>query len=179
MEQRKGEWMQTVSGKAFWPIDPRAEDVDIEDIAHALSMVCRYGGHCQRFYSVAEHSIYVSRHVPKEDALWGLLHDAAEAYIADIVKPAKRFISGYAEVEDRLMEVICERFGLPVTPPESIKKADTAILLDEMPQLLGEPPLPWGLTEGPLGIEILGLQPGQAKQAFLNRFYELTGEQNG
>ena len=66
---RKGDWMQTYTGRQFWPIDPRANEVHIEDIAHALSMMCRYNGHCRTFYSVAEHSVLVSQHVPPEHAL--------------------------------------------------------------------------------------------------------------
>lgn len=58
--ERAGDWMQTFTGRQFWPMDPRPEDLDILDIAHALSLLCRFGGHCQRFYSVAEHSVHVS-----------------------------------------------------------------------------------------------------------------------
>ncbi|MFN9113590.1 MAG: phosphohydrolase, partial [Bacteroidota bacterium] len=71
------QWIQTFSGIAFWPLDPKPEHVRIADIAHALSMKCRYNGHTRKFYSVAEHSVLVSRHVPEEDALWALLHDAS------------------------------------------------------------------------------------------------------
>jgi hypothetical protein len=173
-EERYGDWMQTVSGRAFWPVDPRPEDIYIEDIAHALSMMCRYGGHCRVFYSVAEHSLHISNSLSEEDALWGLLHDAPEAYIADIVRPAKRFISGYSEAEDRLMQAVCQRFGLSETPPPSVKKADNAILLDEMPYLLGEPALPWNIPGEPLGVSIQGYSPEKAKEEFLNKFYELT-----
>lgn len=173
-DERFGDWMQTVSGRPFWPVDPRPEDVHIEDIAHALSMMCRYGGHSRIFYSVAEHSILISENVPEEDALWGLLHDAAEAYIADIVKPAKRFISGYEEAEARLMKAICQRFDLPEVPPPTIKQADTDILLDEMPRLLGKPALPWNIPGKPLGVKITGHSPAVARALFLARFKELT-----
>jgi hypothetical protein len=77
-------WIQTVSGRQFWPLAPKAEDVDIGDIAHALAMKCRYSGHTQKFYSVAEHSVHISLALLRDGwnpttALWGLLHDAAEA----------------------------------------------------------------------------------------------------
>lgn len=70
-DDRRGDWIQTFTGRRFWPLDPRPEDVCIEDIAHALSLKCRFGGHCTRFYSVAEHSVHVSNYVPAEFALWG------------------------------------------------------------------------------------------------------------
>jgi hypothetical protein len=66
----RGDWIQTATGRPFWPIDPRPEDIDIEDIAHALSMLCRFGGHCLRFYSVAEHSVLLSQYVAPEHKLW-------------------------------------------------------------------------------------------------------------
>ena len=81
---RRGGWIQTYTGRQFWPLDPRIEDIDIHDIAHALSHQCRYSGHCLRFYSVAEHSVLLSHHVAGEHMLWALLHDAWEAYLAAI-----------------------------------------------------------------------------------------------
>lgn len=176
---RAGDWMQTISGRQFWPIDPRPEEVFIEDIAHALSMMCRFNGHCERFYSVAEHSVIVSRHVPEEHALWGLLHDASEAYIADIVRPAKRFIIGYKQAEDRIMAAICKAFGLSPVTPREVERADSAILADEASQIMGTAPKQWFLPEPPLGAQIVGLSPSEAKAAFLKRFAEITkgGEQ--
>ena len=77
---RNGDWLQTFTGKAFFPLDPRPEEMDIFDIAHALSNLCRYGGHCNKFYSVAEHSVLVSilcrLYYGEQVALQGLLHDA-------------------------------------------------------------------------------------------------------
>lgn len=172
--ERHGDWMQTISGRQFWPMDPRPEEVHIEDVAHALSMMCRFNGHCQRFYSVAEHSVLISRHVPSEDALWGLLHDASEAYIADIVRPAKRFIQGYRQAEDRIMTAVCEAFGLSLLMPGSVARADTAILADEAAQIMGPAPQKWYLPEAPLGVKIAGLPPGEAREAFLTRYRELT-----
>jgi len=171
---RNGDWMQTFTGRQFWPIDPRANEVDIEDIAHALSMMCRYNGHCKIFYSVAEHSVLVSRALPDDLALWGLLHDASEAYIADIVRPAKRFIAGYCDVEDRIMNAVCERFGLSPTMPAEVKRVDNAILADEQRSIMATPPAPWTLPEPALGVEIIGWAPWQAKQRFLARYAELV-----
>ncbi len=173
---RLGDWMQTVSGRQFWPLDPRPEDIVIEDIAHALSMMCRFGGHCERFYSVAEHSVLVSENVPPQDALWALLHDASEAYIADIVRPAKRFIDGYKHIEANIMAAVCSAFNLPIIEPPSVKRADNAILADEAAQIMGAKPKDWILPEPPLGVRIIGLSPSGAKLAFLNRYRALAAE---
>lgn len=175
MTARKGDWMQTASGKQFWPIDPRPEDVDINDIAHALSQVCRYGGHCRTFYSVAEHSVYVARACPPELRLAGLLHDASEAYISDIVRPAKRFIEGYIAIEDRLQAAIGEAFDVSLAEFHAIKEWDNAVLLDEQAQIMLPPPEPWT----PLGVEPAGFtiachSPAVAKAGFLNMFHKLT-----
>ncbi|MBB4574442.1 phosphohydrolase [Rhizobium lentis] len=178
-EGRRGDWMQTVSGRQFWPLDPRPEDIFIEDIAHALSMMCRFGGHCQRFYSVAEHSVLVSENVPPEDALWALLHDASEAYIADIVRPAKRFIDGYKQMEANIMAAVCGAFDLPYVEPPSVKRADNAILADEAAQIMGTKPKDWILPEPPLGVRIIGLSPSDAKRVFLTRYLALTAATEG
>ena len=82
-------WVQTVTGKAFYPLKPDPSLISIEDIAWALSMQCRFAGHVLHFYSVAEHCVYISNSVPMEDALWGLLHDATEAYLTDVPRPLK------------------------------------------------------------------------------------------
>lgn len=87
-------WIQTFSGRQFFPLEPRVEDVCIEDIAHGLSNLCRYAGHCECFYSVAQHCLLVSRVVPREHALRGLLHDASEAYLIDVPRPIKHSIGG-------------------------------------------------------------------------------------
>jgi uncharacterized protein len=91
MSTRTGDWIQTYTGKQFWPLSPLPEDIVIEDIAHALSMQCRFGGHVRTFYSVAQHSVHVSLLVEPQYALWGLLHDAAEAYLVDLPRPIKKF----------------------------------------------------------------------------------------
>lgn len=174
MTERQGDWMQTYTGRQFWPIDPRPDEVCIEDIAHALSMMCRYNGHCDRFYSVAEHSVLVSRAVAPQYALWGLLHDASEAYIADIVRPAKRFIAGYKPVEAAIMTAVTTRFGLPQKQPDEVSIADSAILADEAGQIMGPHPVPWSLPHPPLGVEIVGYAPFYARDLFLARYAEIN-----
>ena len=83
-------WIQVYSGKSFSPLSPTIEDIEIEDIAHALSLQCRYAGHCLYHYSIAQHSVLVSRYVSQENKLWGLLLDASEAYPMDVPMPIKQ-----------------------------------------------------------------------------------------
>lgn len=127
--QRKGDWMQVASGRKFWPLDPRADEIDIEDIAHALSMLCRFGGHVQKFYSVAEHSVWCSYVVPPWHAMQALMHDATEAYCVDIPRPLKRGLSNYAEIEANIWSATCERFGLKPELHAEVKAADNAMCL--------------------------------------------------
>ncbi len=173
-EERYGDWMQTYTGKKFWPIDPRPEEIDIKDIAHALSMMCRYNGHCRKFYSVAEHSFIVSHFVPEEFALWGLLHDASEAYIADIVRPAKRFMPEYTKTESKIMGAVCRKFELSILQPPIVKEVDVRICVDEAKSLMHDVS-DWELPSEGLGIERIACwSPEDAEEWFLDRFYELT-----
>lgn len=170
---RKGDWMQTYSGIQYWPLDPDPKEVNIEDIAHALSLSCRYNGHCLRFYSVAEHSVHLSQYVTEDAALWALLHDASEAYITDIIRPIKPHLTNYYTLEDLNMKAICERFGLPELMPSEVKDADNRILLDELNQNMTKPPAPWNIPGTPLGVDLNFWSPETAELMFLNRFHEL------
>lgn len=177
MTARQDEWMQTFTGRAFYPLNPRVEDIDPRDIAHALSLTCRYGGHVDRFYSVAEHCELMSRAVSPENALWALLHDATEAYVGDVIRPLKRSMPEYRATEDQLMLVMCERFGLKPGMPEEVALADSRILLDERAALLGPSPRRWSdFLEGldPLGVRVEGWEPLDAERIYLARLAELT-----
>jgi len=178
-DDRRGDWMQTASGRMFWPIDPRPEEVCIEDIAHALSHICRYNGHCRAPYYVSQHSVLVARHVSEQNRLWALLHDASEAYVLDVPRPLKPSLTGYREIEARVQAAICERFGLPVEMPAEVTRVDNAILVDEMTQMMAAPPAPWGLREPPLGIEIEPWSPEQARAEFLGLFRDLAPADSG
>jgi len=175
---RPGDWMQTFTGRRFWPIDPRPEEIYIEDIAHALGMACRYAGHCLRFYSVAEHSVWVSRNVPKQYRLWGLLHDASEAYIVDVPRPLKPSLTDYRVFEDRVMRAVALRFGLlpHSTMPAEVKEADNRILVDEKDQNMA-PGLTWyAIGDQPLGVELEFWSPAEAERRFLAEFRAITSE---
>lgn len=178
--QHLGDWMQTFTGRQFWPLDPDIEAIDIVDIAHSLSMQCRYAGHCRNFYSVAEHSVLMTRALSLQDEsadvqLWALLHDATEAYLVDLPRPVKPFLQGYVEAEDALMRVIAQRFALSPDMPQAVKIADRRILADELHQNMSEPPEPWGGMLRPLGVQIRNWSPAMAKASFLREFYRIQG----
>lgn len=172
VNQREGDWIQTYTGKPFWPLDPRPEDVELLDIAHSLSMQCRYAGHSIKFYSVAEHSVIVSKLVSPQNALWGLLHDAAEAYVTDVPRPLKRFLIGFAAIECGVMDAVCTRFGISRQEPAEVKHIDHHICIDEKAAVMRAGP-PWPGMK-PTGAYIRGLPPEQAKLEFLARFHELA-----
>lgn len=169
-------WMQTFSGEAFYPLSASADDIEIVDIAHALGMVCRYAGHVRKFYSVAEHCVHLSHTVAPEHALWALLHDAAEAYVGDMVRPLKHEMPAYQQLEDRLISVIAIRFGLQGEMPEQVKEHDTRIVVDEREQLMTPSRLPWSLLDGfaGLGVTVHGWDPQRAEEEYLRRFNQLT-----
>lgn len=171
-----GDWMQTFTGRAFYPLAPDAADIDPADIAHALSLLCRYGGHVRTFYGVAEHCVLMSYAVRQENALWALLHDATEAYMGDMIRPLKVVMPDYREAEARLMSAICTRFGLDPVCPAEVKAADTRILHDERAALMSTPPQPWAAIESvpPLGVHVEGWDPATAERMYLNRLCELT-----
>lgn len=132
MSRNADQYIRTFSGRKFWPLDPRPEDVCIEDIAHALSNNCRWGGHAHRFYSVAQHSLFVAHWLPTLEAL---MHDASEAYILDMPRPIKRQMPEYSAIEDNLMKCIAERFDFPYPFPKQVKAADDFALYYEKSQL--------------------------------------------
>lgn len=179
MSERLGDWMQTYTGIAFWPLDPRPEEVSLMDIAHGLAHQCRYNGHCLSFYSVAQHSVLVSQwlgsHGRFDLAVWGLLHDAAEAYVGDVIRPLKRMLPQYAEIEAKVERCIAERFGLELPMPAVIKEADNAVLIAEAESLMAPPPMPWresGVKRWPEG-RIVALGPESARAHFLQRCRDL------
>lgn len=171
----KGDWMQTYTGRRFWPLDPVAGDIEIMDIAHALSNQCRYAGHTRFHYSVAQHSVLVSENVAPEHALWGLLHDASEAYLVDVPRPVKPHLPGYYEAEERVQKAVAERFGLSWPMPAEVKRVDDAILADEWSYLMQTSALEAGISAPPLGVRIYRISPGEARARFLGRFRDLAG----
>lgn len=180
IDERHGDWMQTATGRKFWPMDPRPEEVFIEDIAHSLAMQCRYAGHCLRFYSVAEHSVLIARHLAARQApavaLWALLHDASEAYLVDVPRPVKPYLTGYKDAEEKVMGAVCSRFGLPVEMPAEVHAADSRIIADELANMV---PMDWHARhDDPLGVRIRFWSPEKASEEFLATFEALSGRQD-
>ena len=124
----------THSGVSFQVFNPTPEMVNIEDIAWSLSHLCRFNGHSKRFYSVAEHCVRGSLYCSIENALWFLLHDAAEAYVGDIMKPLKTNV--HRKVEDRVLRVIADKYGLIWPMPAEIHEVDQRVLVTEAQELM-------------------------------------------
>jgi hypothetical protein len=177
--------IQTYTGRLFNPFKPHLDDIDIRDIARALSFTCRFGGHVKWFYSVADHSILVTELLPLKLKLWGLLHDASEAYLSDMVRPLKHTVAmtEYRETEHVIQTMIYKKFGLTdVEPKDEIKYADTQALAIEMPAILEGGPNP-GLKAYIAGIEIPKAyrarqihycDPAHTEETFLTIFNQLT-----
>jgi hypothetical protein len=150
---RIGDWFVTYTGKEFYPLDPHLEDFCIEDIAHSLSLQTRWMGHCKNFYSIASHSLACARVAEKAETMhddtvrrWCLMHDAAEAYTGDIVRPIKGHLGmikpstgpsdqvglvPFKVFEEKLLKLIAERFGLPWPIPDAVKEIDNRMLVTE------------------------------------------------
>jgi 5'-deoxynucleotidase YfbR-like HD superfamily hydrolase len=171
-------FIATYTGKQFFLLKPRLEDIDIIDIAHALSLQCRWTGHVKYHYSVAQHSVYCSLIGPEEEAFERLMHDGSEAYMGDMNRPLKHYTDAgppYRHQEAVIQSAICERFGLSTQEPASVHLADNAMLYAEKEQLLGytfEEAENWERYEGyPLPI-ITRWSPEQAETMFLRLFNE-------
>lgn len=177
--KRKGDWMTTQLGIRFWPMDPRTDEIFIEDIAFALSKLCRFGGHANRFYSVAEHSVHIGDYLlrtyhDEKIALGGLLHDAAEAYVGDLQKPVKHhpYLRKYRRTEERILKIICKKYAVNCFD-EKIKTADSRILTDEAGELMGANAL--SINRQPLDVIIKYWSHKEAATWFLQRYKYLNG----
>lgn len=164
----------THTGKLIDVCNPRPEDIDITDISHALGNICRWAGHSSRFFSVAQHSVIVSDQVSPENALWGLLHDAAEAYLMDIPTPLKKLWPAYKKLEDAMQKVIFECFGLSGEMPAEVKLIDKRVQATEAIELGLRPHLWQGLSYDPLPLSIDALSSSTAGHEFYMRWWKLT-----
>lgn len=190
-------FIRTYTGLKFWPLNPRGQDICIEDIAHALSLACRFSGHTYCHYSVADHSLRVSKLVEqmvmaqpgpltlrteaaREAALWGLLHDGSEAYLCDVPSPIKRAPGIgilYKQYERNLMDIIALRFNLSPHEPSVVKDADRILLATEMRDLMSvdESNLMEWQAQPPCSPDaIFPMDAQRAEMEFINRFEALT-----
>ena len=207
----RGEWMQCRSGRRVWPQDPRPEDIDIEDIASGLRCA-RFGYQSEDAYTVAQHSVLVSLEVERivrndagltfeqpllralvEQVFWGLMHDAAEGLLGDVIWPVKRApeLAGYKALEARMMKAIVQRYRMLPEEPEVVKLADIRLLATEKRDIM-DYPTEEARSAGrentaareqqgawhsdhiePLTTRIIAWQPNAARREFLRRFREL------
>jgi 5'-deoxynucleotidase YfbR-like HD superfamily hydrolase len=173
-------WIQTASGLKFPLLEIDRNAILIEDIAHALSMLCRFNAQCLKFYSVAEHSVHVSHEIAPELALVGLMHDAAEAYIGDVPSPLKKHLTQFQVIEERLIAAIAKRYGFAMPEDGSddareLKRADVQLLVDEKAAIMAQEPEAWPSNAPPLknSDRIKCWSSEIAKARFMARFEEL------
>lgn len=141
------DYITTYSGEDFSPLDPDISQIKINDIAHAVSLICRANGHFKRFFSVAQHSINCAieakaRNCSKKVQLACLLHDASEAYISDITRPIKKHLARYIEIENHLQELIYDKFIddlLTDDEKKQIEQIDDDMLVCEFKILMKKP----------------------------------------
>lgn len=178
-------WITTHSGTRFPVLEARLEHVVLDDIAHSLSMQCRYNGHVPQFYSVAEHCVLVAEWVERRTknkllALEALMHDASEAYLCDIPAPFKPLLTNYREIEIQVERLVARRFNLAYPWHDRAKEADKRIVLNEYAELF-EPthgPCDWEPFQGVEPLDECNLvlfDPDEAKDAFLTTFHRLGG----
>ncbi|KNC94881.1 hypothetical protein [Trabulsiella odontotermitis] len=170
------DYIQTLSGKKFRYLSATVDDIETEDIAMALSHICRFSGHLPEFYSVAQHSVLCSQLVPAEFAFEALMHDASEAYCQDIPAPLKALLPDYRRIEDFVDGLIRTKYGLPVTHSPVVKHADLIMLATERRDLGIDNGEPWSMLEGIPGsdlLHIVPLRPGLAYDLFMARYVEL------
>jgi uncharacterized protein len=180
-------WITTATGRQFFPLEPRIDDICIEDIAHALGAVNRFNGHTGVPYSVAQHSVLLSRHLAPDGpliALVALLHDASEAYLGDVPRPLKvsDAFAGYRAVEARLQELIYAKYDISEVANDPhvvklLKIADRRMLRTEQAQLM--PPDTHGEDRNDVAVINIIISPWEASNAsarFLGDFYTLRAQ---
>lgn len=177
MDEYEGAWLSTLSIPKFNFLSPQEADIDIRDIAHALSLTCRFGGHGKSFYSVAEHSVLVARVLASYRAspltvYAGLLHDAEEAYLPDIPSPIKLYMPEAHAIYDRLSKAIIRKFGIQEADWVLIKDIDHRLCTTEA-KALGIWNEGWANTGASLYSPIYCWTPKVAEARFLATYEEL------
>lgn len=177
------DWMMTYTGRQVWPLHMTDDDVNIDDIAHSLALQCRFNGMVSDFYSVAEHCLLISQWLEAngydvQTQLTGLLHDANEAYLSDMIRPIKNALGPayepFRKAGATIDEIIARKYGSTHPFPHAVHEADSRIINDEKQFLFGTGK-PWIHGGSPLGVEIKCLDPRQAERMYRFRFYKLMG----
>jgi hypothetical protein len=149
----------------------------IQDIAHALSNICRFTGHTKKFYSVAQHSVLASRYAPTEHKLTALLHDATESYINDLSTPAKSILPSYCYLEDEIYKkLIAKTFKLPLEIPKEVKEIDLKLLMTEKRDLLKTTNIEWSKFFNNIEPYEKKIRPWghrKSENMFLKTFYQI------
>ena len=176
MKQTKS-CITTASGRFFDLLKPEEYEYDIEEIATALSNLCRYTGHVNRFYSVAEHSVLVSRLVPSKHALAALLHDASEAFVGDVSSPLKKLLPEYKKIEEAIQQAIANHFNLEYPFPKEVHEADKRMYWQERQEIAdnGVRDELWHQNlRATRKVKAYGMAPHMARRMFLARYKEIT-----
>lgn len=170
--------IQTFTGRLIDLRHVTPDDISIKDIAHSLGCINRFNGHTLVPISVAQHSVRVSEIVSPQHALWGLLHDASEAYLGDVSRPLKHLLPKYQQMETLVTFAIARHFGLTVPIPHDVKLADQSVLMAEKRDLMVVD-RDWGFRV-PVDQQLVEpLLPAQSTELFMRRFDELTEEGDG
>ena len=170
------DYVSTFCGNRFYPLVPHIDQVDIEDIAHGLAYQCRFNGQTREFYSVAQHSLAVAELVAPHQRMAALLHDAAEAYLGDMVKPLKVLLPAFAVLEERVTDIIARAFEIDFSDYAPIKRADLIALATEKRDLMPHSAERWAYLDDIVALPelIVPMSPGEAKTRFLETFARLS-----
>lgn len=168
------------SGRYFDYTKPEDFDWNPDDIAHGLSNQCRYGGHCDPFYPIAQHLVIASYAVEPGYEFEALMHDGHESFYLDVMTPFKILMPQYRRLEDRGERAMRKHFNLPAEMSGPVKIIDRVMLATEKRDLMHPDGGNWGILEGiePLPEKIVGWTPTQAKANWLSRFEELHAAWN-
>ena len=172
--------VSTKSGRRVSLLNPSPSQIVIGDIAHGLAHQCRFNGQTNKFYSVAQHSVLVASILPRELRLAGLLHDASEAYLGDVVQPLKDLLPEYQSIETNFCEVLGARFGVNLQHNDAIRHADLVVLATERRDLMPMDNADWSSIAGitPLSRSIKPKSPEAASAQFMEMFFMLTNQKN-
>ena len=170
--------VSTRSGRRVALLNPSPSQIAIGDIAHGLAHQCRFNGQTNKFYSVAQHSVLVASILPRELRLAGLLHDASEAYLGDIVQPLKDLLPDYQAIEAKFCEVLGTRFNVDLQPNDAIRHADLVVLATERRDLMPMDTADWSSIAGitTLSRTIKPLAPETAAAQFMDLFFKLINQ---